>query len=654
MFATNNKISSVQLKRILVLSTVGISSMMTTGIAAEYAVRDGIFCILLAYCFTLLYTCFVLYLCEKTEWNYFSHMDKYAGHKLTNVLSLIFILKYIFLLIPAVCFFVKLSRISLIMQRPIWFVMLPVVLLSLFLAAQGLEAIGRLAQCLYAVTLAVLLLILVLNIKAIDKFYIAPLFNFSAGSMICGSLWIFLLFSPMELILYGSSQIDAGDFKKRKQIKSRCYQGITITYILNLLYYLVNVGVLSINGIYADRNTPATMQLLNRIRISDILLLFFLLSIFFSLSVLILAILKLSGRFSGHRKITGMVTLTGVYLCYLAIFYLAPEFTTARFTSENRSDIESRIYTDAVILSHDTDSGRYTMSLVFPRDSNGDSVTDKVSADSLSNLIFEYGLHSDKQLDFSHTEVLLISKTIYDTPDLFRDTVNYLNSLNKLNHRTILCGIDTSPEEFLEADKDLDTELGQYISNLMKNNLKFSVSTLEQLKKVDIGAENACVISNFIISEGVPKYEGCTILNADGGVEYYSGNNAAMTNLALGKKDYIIELGSEHCYKITDNEYYIHNTVVSSKNVTAKIIYTGTMTGLKKNDLSEKEINRILESVIFERLTHLKDDFSCDLLNIYKHLAIDDHRLYAMYSGSRQELYDITYIEVECRFTLQQ
>ena len=349
-----------------------------------------------------------------------------------------------------------------------------------------------------------------------------------------------------------------------------------------------------------------------------------------------------------------MVTLTGVYLCSLVIFYLAPEFTTARFTSENRSDIESRIYTDAVILSHDTDSGRYTMSLVFPRDSNGDSVTDKVSADSLSNLIFEYGLHSDKQLDFSHTEVLLISKTIYDTPDLFRDTVNYLNSLNKLNHRTILCGIDTSPEEFLEADKDLDTELGQYISNLMKNNLKYSVSTLEQLKKVDIGAENACVISNFIISEGVPKYEGCTILNADGGVEYYSGNNAAMTNLALGKKDYIIELGSEHCYKITDNEYYIHNTVVSSKNVTAKIIYTGTMTGLKKNDLSEKEINRILESVIFERLTHLKDDFSCDLLNIYKHLAIDDHRLYAMYSGSRQELYDITYIEVECRFTLQQ
>ena len=66
MFATNNKISSVQLKRILVLSTVGISSMMTTGIAADYAVRDGIFCILLAYVFTLLYTGFILYLCDKT------------------------------------------------------------------------------------------------------------------------------------------------------------------------------------------------------------------------------------------------------------------------------------------------------------------------------------------------------------------------------------------------------------------------------------------------------------------------------------------------------------------------------------------------------------------------------------------------------------
>lgn len=103
------------------------------------------------------------------------------------------------------------------------------------------------------------------------------------------------------------------------------FPGITITYIFNLLYYLVNVGVLSINGIYADRNTPATMQLLNRIRISDILLLFFLLSIFFSLSVLTLAILKLAGRFSAQRKITRMVTLTGVYLCSLAIFHMAPE-----------------------------------------------------------------------------------------------------------------------------------------------------------------------------------------------------------------------------------------------------------------------------------------------------------------------------------------
>lgn len=654
MFTNNNKISSIQLKRILVLSTVGISSMMTTGIAADYAVHDGIFCILLAYVFTLLYTGFILYLCDKTDWNYFPHMDKYAGHKLTNVLSLIFILKYIFLLIPGICFFVKLSRISLIMQRPIWLVMLPVVLLSLYLAIQGLEAVGRLAQCLYVVTLAAFLLILVLNIKAIDKFYIAPLFSFSTGSMFCGSLWIFLLFSPMELILFGSSQIDAGDFKKRRLLKHRCFWGITITYIFNLLYYLVNVGVLSINGIFADRNTPATMQLLNRIRISDILLLFFLLSIFFSLSVLMLAILKLTSRFSGHRKITGAVTLTGIYLCSLALFLLAPEFTTARFTSENRSDIESRIYTDAVILSHDKDSGKYTMSLVFPHDNNSDSVTDQVSADSLSNLIYEYGLHSDKQLDFSHTEVLLISNTIYDNPDLFRDTVNYLNSLNKLNHRTILCGIDTAPEEFININKKLNVELGQYISNLMKNNLKYSISTLEQLKKVDIGTENACIISNFIIEEGSPKYEGCTILNADGGVEHYSGNNAAITNLAAGKKDYILELGSDHCYKITDNDYYIHNTVISSKNVNAKIIYTGTMTCLKENNLSEKEINEIMESIIFERLTHLKDDLSCDLLNIYKRLAIDDHRLYAMYAGNRLGLYNITYIEVECRFTLQQ
>ncbi len=653
MFTNNNKISSIQLKRTLVLSTVGISSMMTTRIAVDYAVQDGIFCILLAYLFTLLYTCFILYLCDRTDWNYFAHMDKYAGHRLTNVLSLIFILKYIFLLIPGVCFFVKLARTSLIKQRPIWFVMLPVVFICLYMAVQGLEAIGRLAQCLYVVTLTALLFPLIFNINSIDKFYIAPLFSFSPGSMFCGSLWIFLLFSPLELILFGSSRIDADDYKKRRLVKRRCYTGITITYIFNLLYYLVNVGVLSINGIYADSDTPAAMQLLNRIRISDLLLLFFLISIFFTLSILMLAVIKLVTRMRNRRKIIGLLTFAGVYLCSLSIFLLAPEFASARFTSESRPDIESRIYTNAVILSYDKDNATYTLSLIFPHNNKGNSVTDQVSADSLSDLIYEYGLHSDKRLDFSHTEVLFISNTIYENTQVFRDTVDYLNTLDKLNHRTILCGFTAKADEFIKLNAELDVALGEYIRNLMKNNLKYSISTLEQLKKVEIGTENACLISNFIIENDSPKYAGCTVLNENGSVEYYSGNNAAITNLAFGKKDFIIDLGPEHCYRVTDNEYYIHNTTISSKTVKSKIIYSGTLTCLKNNDLSESEINGILEALIFERLTYLKDDMSCDLLNIYKHLAIDDHRLYAMYSGNLRAFYDISYIETKCRFTLE-
>lgn len=652
MFITNSKISSIQLKRILVLSTVGISTMITTRIATDYAVRDGIFCILLAYVFTLLYTGLILYICEQTDWNYFAHMDKYAGHVLTNVLCLIFIVKYIFLLIPGVCYFVKLARSSLIMQRSIWFVMLPVVLLCLYMAVQGLEALGRLSQCLYVITLTVLILALLLNVKDVDKYYIAPLFNFSSSSMLCGSLWIFLLFSPMELVLFGSNQIDVSDFKKRRLTKRRCYSGITITYVFNMLYYLVNIGVLSINGISFDRNTPPTMQLLNRIRVSDILLLFFLTSIFFSLSVLMLAIIKMISRMSKRVKMIRLITFVAVYLCSLAIFLLAPEFRSARFVSESRPDIESRVYANALLLDYNKESDTYTMSLIFPHNNSGSPVTDRISADSLSNLIYEYGLHSDKRLDFSHTQVLLISNTIYENPVAFHNTVDYLNSLNKLNHRTILCGIDMAPAEFMKVDAELDVALGQYISTLMKNNLKYSRATLEELKKVVVGTENSCLISNFTIADNAPKYTGCTVLNADGGVEYYSENSAAITNLAVGKEDFIIALGTEHSYRITDNEYYIRNSTISSKTVKSKIIYTGTLTCLKDNDLSENQINDILENVIFERLTHLKDDLSCDLLNIYKHLAIDDRRIYTMYSGKLKDFYDITYIEVECRFNV--
>lgn len=653
MFTNNEKISSVQVKRILVLSTVGFSSMISTNIATDYGGHDGMFCILFAYLFTLIYTFFILYLCERTEWNYFAYMNKYAGRRLTNVLSLVFILKYAFLIIPGICFFVKITRSSLIQQRSVWFVMLPIVLLCLYMSVQGLEAIGRLAQCFYIITLFALILGFILNAKFIDKFYVAPLFRFTSRSIFYGSAWIFLLFFPMELILLGNNQIDADDFKKRRHIKRRCFLGITISYVLTFLYYLVNVGVLSINGIRSDSDTCATIQLLNRIRISNILLIFFLVSMFFSLSLLMYAIIKLVSRMSSRQQTIRILTFAAVYLCSIAIFLISPEFASARFTSEIRTDIENRIYTNAIILDYDYNSKEYKMSLIFSHDANKMSVTDIINTNSLENMTFEYALTSDKRLDFSHTQAILIHPSIYASPIVFQETVNYLNSLNNLNHRTLLCGIDTNSNEFIKLNSQLEIELGKYLFNLMNNNLNYAKSTLEELKKVNIETENACIISNFSIEDNTPKYIGCTVLNKNGLVENYIENDASVTNLTVGKEDFTIELGLQHRYHITDNEYYIQNTKTSSQNIKTKIIYSGLLKQLKSDGLSENEINTIFEKIIFERLTHLKDDMSCDILNTYKHLAIDDHCLYTMYSGRLMNFYEISNIEVECRFVLQ-
>ncbi len=94
---SNNKISPRQLSRMLILESIGISVLVSTEIAVHFAGRDGIFSILLAGVMAYIYGWFILWLCEKVNWNYWAYMQKYTGVVWRNIITLFFMVKYLFL-----------------------------------------------------------------------------------------------------------------------------------------------------------------------------------------------------------------------------------------------------------------------------------------------------------------------------------------------------------------------------------------------------------------------------------------------------------------------------------------------------------------------------------------------------------------------------
>ena len=91
----NDKISSVQMMRILILSTLGVSILSTTEISISFGERDGLFCILFGYLFTLGLTALVFSLIKKQRHLREDEQNQRRLSKLSDKLFAgIFIVKY--------------------------------------------------------------------------------------------------------------------------------------------------------------------------------------------------------------------------------------------------------------------------------------------------------------------------------------------------------------------------------------------------------------------------------------------------------------------------------------------------------------------------------------------------------------------------------
>lgn len=76
---SNNKISARQLKRLIIVETLGISALTATEIGVNYSGRDGIFGIIIAGGLTYLYAWFIMCICDKMNWNFWGYLEKFKG-----------------------------------------------------------------------------------------------------------------------------------------------------------------------------------------------------------------------------------------------------------------------------------------------------------------------------------------------------------------------------------------------------------------------------------------------------------------------------------------------------------------------------------------------------------------------------------------------
>lgn len=658
MFSENNIISSRQLGRLIIVESLCISTMTTTNLGVYFAGRDGFLCIIIAALLSIAYTTFIIFLCNKTEWRFFSTVRKKYGGGVLNFVSFIFMLKYLALAVLTTGLLVKLVRTWLLTEVHFIVILAAIILLVMYSVSRGFEARARMAECIYYLIVIPVILLIVLSAKGIDRYYITPIFMTGFKKIALGGIVMFLLFCPAEAILFSSENINVKDNKKQKKVIKSIYYNVIAVSIINLIVFVLNVGSESVSQI--SGNQLATLKLMGKVNVNSLFLerqdelyvafyIFGIIMSIFFLMYMVNFMYQSIGTAKHHCKSINIVSsLVLLAIVFLAIAYY-PTYNEVRLCSEKRIDIDNISYTDAIIF--DISDGKYQTTLVFPDDGEKKSQTETFTTDKLYNLEEQYNKSCDKKLDYAHTQIVILTENVLKSDQMFQNIIQYLNDNKQIGRSVCICTINQQVPAFLEGTDQLSVSLGKYLNKMFHNNVDYGITTLNMVGKVKSGAEEACSLSIVGYNQERISYEGEFVVDSYGVVETYYKDLAGFIKLVEGREGFNIVIGSDFSYKVDDNHYSVKISRTDSDRIKVSIDYYGRMITNLDNQLTEDELNAVVQKVIEEKINGLLNAHNCDFLNIYKYIGASQKEIWKEYQNDKPKLYQKLDIKVVTHYT---
>jgi len=248
MFSDNEKISLRQLKRLLVFDLISISGLIIPRIATASSGRDGFIAIILATLFALIYAWVILSFTKSINGNLLEFSKQSAGRIITFLIGSLFIIKLFACCVFAARLFGEVINETLLEDTDHRIIILLLLAVSAYAASKGFEVRARIAEILYFIVIVPIFVFLVCGLKKVDITNLMPLLTESTSNIITGGYQVFLTFSMLELLLFTAPLINykKSDIKKGNSLFRSVLQALLIVSIINLLYFVVTVGILGI------------------------------------------------------------------------------------------------------------------------------------------------------------------------------------------------------------------------------------------------------------------------------------------------------------------------------------------------------------------------------------------------------------------------
>lgn len=260
MLASNHTISTRQLKRLFIMEVFGASAILIPSIATRAAGKDGILAVVCSMAAILLYSCLLLKVTGSCFFKgYWQEIKEGLGGFGLWFFLILYFVRFFIRGYVVLKMFTEMIGESLLPNQSAGWIAVPVLFVAGYGAMLDLEGRGRFIELLFWWMFVPIGIVFLLSLGKVDYQMWLPDFQTESFHILKGGYEIMLTYLPLEFLLFLVPEVKEGNPVKHGMT------GVLTVLILNLVLYIVTVGLLGIKG--TQKSLLSTLNIMQLVEI---------------------------------------------------------------------------------------------------------------------------------------------------------------------------------------------------------------------------------------------------------------------------------------------------------------------------------------------------------------------------------------------------
>lgn len=254
-FSNNHRVSCRQVRRLLMLDSFGISSLLLPHFLAVHAGRDGVFSILAGMGLAWLFIFLLDKIMHRAQEDYLTTLKLAVGVIGKRILLICYLIIFLWLAAFSLYLITNLIRSQLLDENYVWLIMVILLGFGAYGTIRGIEGRARIFEVLFWFLAVPLIIILCLALRDVNVDYWTPIASSDLSGFLLGTYISFASFLAVSLMVFLQPHC-----VEPKKLARQAKISVLSVGVVNLFIYLILVGIFQVKALATLRRPIVTLM----------------------------------------------------------------------------------------------------------------------------------------------------------------------------------------------------------------------------------------------------------------------------------------------------------------------------------------------------------------------------------------------------------